>query len=637
METEELGFETICKLFPILEPAPYEGDVLKHQEHDQQTHGNWATGFFDRPEGYNGLDVPDGELPETVYHVTSSKNDEKISQTGLQVSAEDTWNIGASQSEKFEDGWIWGKGENGEWQKEQYRPAGVYVFRSLESAKEYAGTDSSIYAIDTKRTLSSGADVIRDPSWSENWDYMDDPEREQAFVFNNVPQNAVARLVLKHAQHNQQTHGSWATGQLSEEQKAAVSGWTSLSNKAQWRQIANDLSEGKTPNASESDIKTVETLVNTVKQNGVIPMEALGFAALLTTGLRWQGTLPKVGDTLKNELSSATIDDKVAERFSQYTDFDGAKGKPVVFHYGLRTKGLDVNRTGADTFADEKEWLVSGNFTVTNKYSEKGITHLNLKPISSFEKHGTGDQKPHGNWATGSRGSDITNDCKSYFGTDVMSYQTSEAKIEIQKRSDAARIAGKGHENYILEIVAEKQGFDGKPKVVSSDEIDQLEKEGWTVAYRGIQDYQQRGWDAVKYSAINLAEEFKTGNYHAGAGTDGDGLYFTTDKSVAESYAFSGEYGGIEGVVVKVAIPPNSTLTANQFNEVITSHREKINKGGVGDFWGADDIGVSLASKGVRGAQSLRRMQNSFDDPRIAPVFVIWDRSMLAVEKAKSK
>ena len=44
METEELGFETICKLFPILKPAPYEGDVLKHQEHDQKTHGSWADG-----------------------------------------------------------------------------------------------------------------------------------------------------------------------------------------------------------------------------------------------------------------------------------------------------------------------------------------------------------------------------------------------------------------------------------------------------------------------------------------------------------------------------------------------------------------------------------------------------------------
>ena len=27
---------------PMFIPAPYEGDVLKHQEHDQSTHGNWA-------------------------------------------------------------------------------------------------------------------------------------------------------------------------------------------------------------------------------------------------------------------------------------------------------------------------------------------------------------------------------------------------------------------------------------------------------------------------------------------------------------------------------------------------------------------------------------------------------------------
>jgi len=41
---EELGFETICKLFPLLEPEPYEGAVQKHQEHDQSSHGNWAEG-----------------------------------------------------------------------------------------------------------------------------------------------------------------------------------------------------------------------------------------------------------------------------------------------------------------------------------------------------------------------------------------------------------------------------------------------------------------------------------------------------------------------------------------------------------------------------------------------------------------
>lgn len=257
-----------------------------------------------------------------------------------------------------------------------------------------------------------------------------------------------------------------------------------------------------------------------------------------------------------------------------------------------------------------------------------------LRPVFKHQEH---DQSSHGSWADGMTGQphwsgkDLTAEMQSYFGTTVMEYQTSQAKTEVRDRTDGARITGRGQENYILEIVAEKQGFDGKPKVVSSEEIDQLEKDGWTIAYRGITDFSAGGRDAIKWKAEELAEELRTGNYHAGAGTDGDGLYFTTDKSVAESYA------GSKGVVVRVAIPPNSTLTTNEFNDEIVSHREKISKGGVGDFWGADDIGVSLASKGFRGAESLRKMSVSEGGTRIAPVFVVWDRSMLAVEKGKSK
>jgi hypothetical protein len=42
--TEEIGHEIICDLYPLLEPEPYLGDLQKHQQHDQQSHGNWAAG-----------------------------------------------------------------------------------------------------------------------------------------------------------------------------------------------------------------------------------------------------------------------------------------------------------------------------------------------------------------------------------------------------------------------------------------------------------------------------------------------------------------------------------------------------------------------------------------------------------------
>lgn len=42
LATKELGFEIICDIYPLLEPEPYESNVLKHGEHDQSTHGSWA-------------------------------------------------------------------------------------------------------------------------------------------------------------------------------------------------------------------------------------------------------------------------------------------------------------------------------------------------------------------------------------------------------------------------------------------------------------------------------------------------------------------------------------------------------------------------------------------------------------------
>jgi len=51
LEIKELGFETICNIYPLEEPRPYEGDVLKHGTHDQKTHGSWADGSESLSEG----------------------------------------------------------------------------------------------------------------------------------------------------------------------------------------------------------------------------------------------------------------------------------------------------------------------------------------------------------------------------------------------------------------------------------------------------------------------------------------------------------------------------------------------------------------------------------------------------------
>ena len=47
LETKDYGWEIIDPIHPDLIPKPQVEDVLKHGEHDQQTHGNWASGNYE--------------------------------------------------------------------------------------------------------------------------------------------------------------------------------------------------------------------------------------------------------------------------------------------------------------------------------------------------------------------------------------------------------------------------------------------------------------------------------------------------------------------------------------------------------------------------------------------------------------
>ena len=44
LETKDFEYEISDPIDPRFIPVPYQGEVLKHQEHDQSSHGNWAEG-----------------------------------------------------------------------------------------------------------------------------------------------------------------------------------------------------------------------------------------------------------------------------------------------------------------------------------------------------------------------------------------------------------------------------------------------------------------------------------------------------------------------------------------------------------------------------------------------------------------
>jgi|GEM_PF-6225026 len=202
--------------------------------------------------------------------------------------------------------------------------------------------------------------------------------------------------VQKHQQHDQSTHGSWAgTNQITSEQKKAVQAYTQkLGDVTQWRSVAQNIRDGKTPDAPPEFVSSVKTLLNAIDEHSVTPTNA-GGKVLLRSGVNWKGKLPAVGEIMSNPVASATWRHNVAEKFASSGD-----GKPVIIKYGSSTKGLDVSKFGAYLFGDEGEFIVSGKFEVVDRDKENGFTYVSVRPVGDVSKHQQHDQQSHGNWAT---------------------------------------------------------------------------------------------------------------------------------------------------------------------------------------------------------------------------------------------
>lgn len=200
--------------------------------------------------------------------------------------------------------------------------------------------------------------------------------------------------------------------------------------------------------------------------------------------------------------------------------------------------------------------------------------------------------------------------------------------------------------DFQLQRIAKEQGFDGLPKVVSAKEMEELKKEGWAIAYRGIRPTDAGRWDlpAKRVDAETLAEQFRSGDYFVNSGTYGNGMYFAETEEMAQYYA------GANGSIIKVAIPPNILMTQEEFREETRKHGHEIDKNenkrimlptasaqgdaprGRGMFYGDDDLGRTLAAQGVRGAQFMAPIEG-----RLETIYLLFDRSMLVVQESGKK
>ncbi len=98
-----------------------------------------------------------------------------------------------------------------------------------------------------------------------------------------------------------------------------------------------------------------------------------------------------------------------------------------------------------------------------------------------------------------------------------------------------------------LASIAAKQGFDGKPKVVSRSEMDRLTQDQEPL-YRGVHSH-----DGI--SAADIHEQTRTGPAWFGNGIFGNGYYFAVDEEKTRHYS-----DGTPGSMMRAVLDPGASV-----------------------------------------------------------------------------
>jgi len=271
---------------------------------------------------------------------------------------------------------------------------------------------------------------------------------------------------------------------------------------------------------------------------------------------------------------------------------------------------------------------------------------IGYKPVL---KHGEGDQSAHGNWARGGAGVDITKTLDEVFYKKQLeindsSLSADKPRIQIESAMLAAgnnletidlienmsfeeSNSGRAYSDNALKIIAERQGFTGKPQSVATlEDLQSMASKGeGFVTFRGVTDYSSTGNSEVTYTADQAMTDFREGEYFGGWGAFGNGTYTTPMLDSAQSYASlvdsdNGKLGN--GKIMAMLIP--KTAKAPSENVVKTVIKEMV--------YGREpshrnNIGRRLASLGYQ-YYDAGLVQNDK-----AGIYVVLDRSMLTVAK----
>jgi peptidoglycan/xylan/chitin deacetylase (PgdA/CDA1 family) len=174
----------------------------------------------------------------------------------------------------------------------------------------------------------------------------------------------------------------------------------------------------------------------------------------------------------------------------------------------------------------------------TLDYAQGVVERLDME-----ERHGTHDQSSHGNWSGGGgTGKNLLEDGTLQKGNALD--QSLSAKTSKYNTDDF--INGKSSQDSALKEIADKQGFSGQAQRASSqDEYDAIDSPkiesgplkgqnviGQKELHRGFRDSGDK-----KVSAETARNEFESGEYFAGKGIVGNGIYVSPRLDTAQGYA----------------------------------------------------------------------------------------------------
>ena len=264
--------------------------------------------------------------------------------------------------------------------------------------------------------------------------------------------------------------------------------------------------------------------------------------------------------------------------------------------------------------------------------SERAMTwaEAKVKALDSEQRHASHDQLSHGR--KGGPGKDIREDLDPVF-FDSKGEPNQKTLDLIEKMNQSEIESGGAAGDNALKIIAEKQGFSGKPKTVKT--VAELEakqkKEGGTIVYRGLSDYSAQAraesnndGGPISLSAEQSAANFRDGEYYGGLGFFGNGTYTSKSKEMASSYAntFDESEGKMgNGLVMAILIPANAIMPTES---KVKSSLKALSWAQMEPNFD-NNLGRSLA------AQGFQAFDSGFVQSDKSGNIVILDRSMLTV------